>query len=284
LGETLDEAPLIISPAGQLIHSLNSKGSPLSALLAALAGTDCMLGSRTELTRTRLVRAGLLASCRQEHLAELITDPRLELLWPHCLILQPKSGARFQLSFEQLRQGYQHYEQAVRKLIANRRRGVAPEYEPDRGVQANLYSFGKELRTFIDELPPWAKAFFGNIYALPHKLLWSFEVLVAPGECDAWCAPFAIEVTREVLHRQREQLIAWIDGAAQAEALRAEKVMLAKLADGPVQFRQLVRRYSNQRRANHEPILMKIVNAGWVNLRDDELLEISPAGRAQLIA
>lgn len=284
VGETLDQTPLIFSPDGELVQTLGHTKNSLAELIATVSGVDYEVGPRSELGRTRLLRAGLFASCREEHLAAVIEDPRWQLLWPHCVILRPSTEFRLQLMIPQLREGYAAYQTAVTQLIASRRTGGGREFEPGEQVHREIYAFTKELESFANDLPPWARPFFAHIFTLPYRLLWTCEVLLVPGESGAWCLPFTIEATRQVIRRQRDLLISWIDGAAQAEAQRAKITMLRKLADGPCLFRDLSRRYSNQKKTTHQPVLMELFNENLAHLRDDGRLEITPAGRERLVA
>jgi hypothetical protein len=91
--------------------------------------------------------------------------------------------------------------------------------------------------------------------------------------------PFTLAATRQLLERQKQFLEELVADADAAEHRRARAVMLQKLSAGPCMFRDLLRKYSVQRRDVHQPVLNELVSDGLIRLRGDGYLELSEAGR-----
>ena len=128
------------------------------------------------------------------------------------------------------------------------------------------------------------RPYFRHATTLPYRLHWACISTLCRGETDEWISLFAHYATVEILRRQEAYLRSALNSVEQERHQQARIAMLRKLAGGPCLFRDLLRRYSVQKREIHEPILTELVNDGLVSLRSDGWIEISQEGRARLAA
>jgi len=101
-----------------------------------------------------------------------------------------------------------------------------------------------------------------------------------PADVDVIASAHAGHRVAEWAVCEKVQIIADALEATQRSRLDNEMItMLHKLADGPLHFRALIRKYSRQSKAIHEPVLYKLQGAGFVELGLNGLIQLTEEGR-----
>jgi hypothetical protein len=288
LQEVADGAPLIVYPDGDFLGSCltrsKERATHLRAVVSAISGSD-QASSQTGLPlgygKTQRIQASLLVTCSAEELKQAVTsdDTGVQQLLRRCVITDvPGEHVLPRLTLQQVRDGYTFYVQSVREILTARRNGLGLQFAPDDYDATTMYGYVAELRKWLDALPPRLLPYFGDALALPYRMHWTLRALLACGERRDWIVPAVIHVTRWLLERQRALLSSLLADAVHDEHKEARAKMLAKLAVGPCLFRDLLRKYSVQRRNLHEPILNELLQESLVQLREDGLLELTPEG------
>ena len=211
-------------------------------------------------------------------------NPVIQNLLRHSVLLTPSTTSTpCNMSSNNLKVGYQRYYTAVKAVLQARRGGTGFRLALKPVVIQTFQELCRELQNWFQQLPAGVKPFFSEVLSLPFRLHWAFTATLHPLESDEWVLPFTLSTTWQALTRQRDLLQSMITDA-EAEAQRQAGVtMLWKLADQPLTFRDLLRRYGLQRRDLHEPVLRELITQGFV-CSHNGLLEISPQGRSQLAA
>ena len=282
--EVLDASPLI-TYGDELFSRLGQKRvgktSLVSHLSAAVSGCDQRFDrdQRIGPGRIELVKAHVLITSTRDQLSDALAADVFSAILRRSLLLDIQ-GSPDEVPAENIRYGYSTYYHAIKEVLDARRRGTGLRLAVKPEVASALHDLTGELHDWWEAVPGRLQPFFADILSLPYRLHWAFLATLASRESDQWVLPFTISTTRELLERQMHLLEELITSGEVDEHHRARVIMLKKLSDGPCLFRSLLRRYSNQRRDVHEPVLNELVQDGLIHLRDDGYLELSEAGRA----
>lgn len=271
-----------------LLAKLSTKGpTPFATRIVAAAttGSDQFIerGRQDGPGRIDTLRAHLLITAGREQIRDALAADHsvLQSLLQNCVFVDPtREGPGKTLDKNGLRAGYEAYLHAVKAVVTARRNGAGYQIEAKPEILTYVDAVTDRIRTWCDDLPPRLRPYFSDSLSLPYRLCWAFSVTRTMGESNDWMLPFLWHVVQSKLWRQRRFLEKQMLAAEAAAQDRARQVMLQKLASiGPCVVRDLLRRYSNQRRILHQPVLDALVNEGKVRLRDDGRLELADAGR-----
>ena len=226
-----------------------------------------------------MVKANLFISASRDEIATALSsdDPGGRRLLQACIFaLSPRDPYRFQLKPEYLRPGYTAYCAGVDKLLGLRRNGSSYSVDFKTDLSKRVEHSATMIRNWCVDLPPRLQPYFAHTSSLPHRVAWALLATLCPGEDDQWIAPFIQFFIDHVLTTQKDFLEAQMLAAEDAREQHARQVMLQKLASsGPCLLRVLLRRYSNQRRELHQPVLDSLVSEGLVRRREDGRLELA---------
>jgi len=294
MDEVLDRWPLILDPAGRMFAELlknkaPAKGQPgLAALIAAaLLGHDSIFANvdgRYGPGRAEVVKAHFFSTCsRQQFLDALDSDnPDVQHILQHSVIVDADASIPTgkKMVLQDMQWGYANFYERVKQDLNARRAGTGLQYKLQPQEAQALHDFSGELRDWCGNLPEALRPFFRDILSLPYRIHWAILTSLCRSESDRWCLPFTLHATRALLEGQRKVLAETLTAADHQEHERARLAMMLKLLDEPLMFRDLLRRYSLQRRDVHQPVLNELLGEGLVRLRDEDgLLELTDEGR-----
>lgn len=224
------------------------------------------------------LKAHLFISTSHEALAAALAaeDPDLQRLLQSCVFALPsRDPYPFTLKPDHLRAGYEAFTGAVNKVLGIRRNGSGHRVVFKAGLSEQIAQIAASTRNWCAGQPPRLQPYFAHAGSLPYRLAWAFLTALCPGESDGWVVPFVGATAVHVLRTRRKFLEAQMLAVEATRERQAREVMLQKLARGPCLWRELVRRYSIQRRELHQPVLDALMNEGAVRQRDDGCLELT---------
>ena len=263
LNECADHAPLVIT------------GFPTVALAETLAqdcrGTDRIF--EADQGSIQVVHPRLLLHCT---LAQLQAEFRARNpLLNNILITAPAQEARRTVPLEHRRQAVQKYIAGIRECIRSRYSGSGIRYEISDQVAGYMFDAGAEIDDMVRGFAPEIRPFLCDASSLPMRLLWAYNLFKLGGNSMHYVG--AAETAKSIVKRSADLLSSMVLSVHDD----AEVIMLSKLNENPQPFRGLVRRYSRQSRAVHEPVLGRLVQKGFVREMGD-VLHISDSGREHL--
>jgi hypothetical protein len=284
LVEALDRSPLLAFPHGALMAQLirRRRGQEVTEYLQrvvdAVSGCDEFFAGKSGLGHIEAVRAKLFATCTRRHLEQALQsdDDLVSRLLHTCIVVDVENASPGAGDENWVRTGYLQYREAIKKVILARRSGQGMRFSLSTPAAAHLRRMGNELSTWVQKLPEPLHPHYRNVLTLPHSVFWT---LLATNHGmrrydEALCRG-AIRIVVWTIRRQRQLLESLLQSAALSERDRSRERMLAKLRERPCTFRDLLRRYASQRKEDHEPVLMALVNEGRIRLGDDGLLRIA---------
>ena len=280
------DAEALVWTDGSIFHPQRAprlaRGStvPAGELLAATRGCDRYIERDKQLGPGRLdpVKANLFVSTSRDLVTAALSseDPDVRRLLQTCVFVLPsRDPSPINLKPEYMRAGYEAFYGAVNTVLGLRRNGGGLRLAFKAELSEQIEQSATGTRHWCSTLPPRLQPHFAQITSLPYRLAWACLATLYPGENDHWVAPFVRATVRHVLNKQKEFLEEQMLAAEVATAQRAREVMLRKLARGPCLWRELLRRYSIQRRELHQPVLDALMNEGAVRQRDDGCLELT---------
>jgi hypothetical protein len=145
-------------------------------------------------------------------------------------------------------------------------------YSIQDNVAEYLENAAAEIDIFVRALVPEIQLYLRDASSLPMRLLWSFTLFAMQSDVDIHVG--AVATAKSILAKSATLL----ESLARVGHDEAEVVMLGKLSEKPQPFRGLVRRYSVQHRAVHEPVLGRLLQKGYVRELGD-LLHVTEPGR-----
>jgi hypothetical protein len=282
--EVLDRAPLLAFPDGDLMAQLirRRRGQDvteyLHRIVDSVSGCDEFFAGKSGLGHIEAVRAKLFATCTRRHLEQALQsdDDLVSRLLHTCIVVDVENSSPGAGDENSVRTGFQQYREAVKKVLLARRSGQGMRFSLSAPAAAHLRRMGNELSAWVQKLPGPLRPHYRNVLTLPHSVFWTL-LATNPGmyrRDEALCLG-AIRIVVWTIRRQRQLLESLLQSAALSERDRSRERMLAKLRERPCTFRDLLRRYASQRKEDHEPVLMELVNEGRIRLGDDGLLRIA---------
>jgi hypothetical protein len=236
--------------------------------------------------RIEMYRGHLFASATKEVIREVLTGYNTSRqVLQHCLLLDtaalPPGKAR--MDWDKVRLGYSWYYDCVKRILNARRNGGGLQWRLTPVAAEQLHEFTGELNDWSSALSEPLKPFFADLLSFSYRLYWACATTEV-GQDSEWVLPFTIETTRKFVEHQKVFLNELIEAAETNEHRKARVTMLRKLSERACIFRDLLRRYSVQRRDVHEPVLNDLISEGLIRLRHDGLLELSDKGKEELAA
>ena len=250
-------------------------------LIAAATGCDRFVerGKQAGPGTLDAIKVNLFVSTGRDVITDALVNgtPDVQRLLQNCVFTLPTSEpCPINLKPEFVRAGYEGYVSAVEKVLGTRRNGGGLRLAFKAELSEQIEQSAASTRNWCGVLPPKLQPFFARMGSLPHRLAWACLASLCPGESDRWVAPFVRATVRHVLTMQKEFLEEQMLAAEVAKEQRAREIMLHKLAaSGPCLVRELMRRYANQRRALHQPVLDALINEGQIRRREDGRLELA---------
>ena len=270
----------------QLVVKPSAKGPPPFAAHLAMAAVGCDQPIERDPHegpgRIDTVEAHLLITTGRGQVRDALAanDETLQRLLYTCTFVDPpREVPAVTLNMDEVRLGYEAYLRAVKAVLHARRQGPGYQVAPAPEIHAQIAPLTAKIRTWCDDLPPRLQPFFARSLSLPYRLYWALMVTRSPGETSQGLIPFLFHAVQKHLMRQKKFLEEALLAAEAAERESARQVMIEKLASGPCLLRELLRRYSVQRRAVHQPVLDALIHDGVVQQRDDGRLELCGARR-----
>ena len=264
LQECADRSPFVFT-----------EGFPAPALATALA-QDCAGGDHIfegPQGSIEKVHSRLLISCKNKQLQTEFRarNPILD----HVLIAGPSRGEKRTIGIEQRRQAESKYVVAIKESIRSRHCGSGVTFAVKDHVAEFMDNAAAEIDTWVCGLDSSIRPYLCDASSLPMRLLWSFTLFAIPSDSQLHIG--AVETARAILCKSATLL----ESLARAGYDDEEIVMLGKLNEKPQPFRGLVRRYSRQQRAVHEPVLGRLMGKGYV-AETNNLLQVTEPGREHL--
>ena len=233
------------------------------------------------------IQAHLLVTTTRDQIGEALAaanDP-VQCLMRHSVMLEPStSRPNVTMEIQNLKWGYNAFYRTIKEVLDARRSGEGFQLSCKPEVLAALHALTRELQDWCGALPAHLQPYFAGTLSLPYRLHWAFIATLAPREGDEWVLPFTMAATRKILERQRVFLDEILATAETEERRRTRVAMLWKLADKPLAMRELVRRFSVQKREVHEPVVSELVGDGLIVRHVDGRLELTPEGRREMAA
>jgi len=264
LQECADRSPFVFT-----------EGFPAPALATALA-QDCAGGDHIfegPQGSIETVHSRLLLRCDPKQLQSEFRA-RNPLL-AHALIIAPTHGEKRAITLDHRKQAMAKYVSGIKECIRSRHCGSGVTYSIRDDVAEYMENSAAEIDDFVRGLASEIQPYLRDTSSLPMRLLWAFTLFATQSDTNLHVG--AAETAKAILSKSA----ALLTSLARAGYDDEEVVMLAKLSEKPQPFRGLVRRYSRQKRALHEPVLGRLVRKGYVRELGD-LLHVTAPGREHL--
>lgn len=288
LADCLDHHALVYDPAGAMITDVlgggrggrDAESSVERVARQQGAGSDHMAAQHPGdgpgcLAR---VRTPYLARLEEDHLGRALNHPVTGQLLGSCLIVSPNPSRSKTSEYAAVRHRIGEIQTLVTALMHTRWRGndlsFAVEVDDPQCI-----GLTESYDSRLDALPPSARPFSEGLYGLPERLMWTLHLTennrsrsVSPLtqrlalHTALWCADRHQSLIVAALEQDRVRL----RQMAMEEMLRKLQVL------GPCGFRDLVRTYSDQKKATHEPTLRLLERAGCVRTAPCNRLELIP--------
>lgn len=289
-GSTCDGSPFLFDPGGNVVinslgtdrESKNWREMLLTVLEGARSGIDLPTGPHRgeSLNNVLCTRTPFLIHLDDRQVGDLLLHPVVSRLL-EVAVLVPTAPVgqwmkpQFYSKAEEARSRYVEVAFRVLKLRSeNSGLEIVPPVDPE------LLEGMHKLEVKIDSLPDDVRKFCNGLYDLPFRLMWM--ALALDGKRDApnaltkgvllaanWCVDQQVALIKETLEMHGEQQLIR-EAIAVFERLR-------KIA--PCSLRDLLRTFSNQTKAVHEPAVNLLCDRGVV-VREGNRLDL--AGDAQL--
>ncbi|MCG8602261.1 MAG: hypothetical protein MI807_19100 [Verrucomicrobiales bacterium] len=218
----------------------------------------------------------------------VISDPKLENLLARCVLTKaspPRGGKRNAACPERIGSGYFGYRGHLQNLVSYRRQDSQDLWStlmPDKVALEFLErqrAFTEQLES-VDSSHP---AFLAAFSRLPASLLWTIMRLGSKKEVTSeqvatalYFAESAVRNHLNVLHELRSK--------SESERIQRKAAeMLRKLLEAePCSLRDLLRKYTVQRRDVHEPVLAHLIETGKVLKLESNQYRLTEEARAEL--
>lgn len=273
--EVLDSAPLFVFPDGNIFAEKNPSDH-LRAIADAVAGGD-HLRAGGGFGRVQTVKGKLFATCAEAQIAAALASKSepIQRILRHSLIVDIKEETVPILDTATVRNGYHRYREAVTEIYSSRRTGYGVTLEA-ASTAASMSAFINELAQMHAKFTEEYKPYFPNLLTLPYRVLWALLAVQQNTTYINELCEGAIHICCWTINQQIALLDKMLAQGAMNAREQQRQTMLGKL-EKPCSMRELLRRYPNQRKALHEPILLELLNDGLVCRENNGLLHL--AGR-----
>lgn len=278
INEVHDRALLVVDRDGSLLESLFHEGASSKITQARRIMLRTVTGGDETFPAFRknqgpgsiqTVTGSLLASIPMETFRELVPGDGpndMKKLLRHTLLTGPNGeesypGCKADAYFV----GYKNYRDCLKMALEARRSGRGFTLKLDAASQKKFLALQAEFIERIEQAPASLKQYVGHLWNLPSAICWSLMTVLLPDEKADWCMDSALHLANHALDRHLLLLQSVVTHQANAELeYRAAKMLAHILRMEPCNFRDVMRCYSKQTKALHEPVLDYLISEGKV--------------------
>jgi hypothetical protein len=246
-------------------------------LADALVGADFVVENpkNTGASKVHGLHVALYASVSVRQLTGALGGPApLQELLGQCWIVDPSWKAHFwqRPDLNCIRSGCQAYAEAVRLIYGSRHWEKGLKFTVTDETHQELLNGIRVLETEIESnVPAEYLTLISGWRSLPYRILWTIYALNASyGACEG-AVRTAVYMSRWTVNNQVALVRGIVDAENRRRELQKRKEMLDKFkGEGSMTFRELARRYPDQRRSVHEPTLQALLDEGAIVVDNNE--------------
>ena len=218
----------------------------------------------------------------------MISDPNLESLLAGSVLTKaspPRGGKGNAVCPERIGSGYFSYRVHLQHLVSYRRQdsqGLWSTLMPDKVA----FEFLERQRAFTEQLESVNSshpAFLAAFSRLPASLLWTITRLESKKEVTSAQVATAMYFAESAVRNHLNALQEFQSRSESERIQRKAAEMLRKLLEAePCSLRDLLRKYTVQRRDVHEPVLNHLLETGKVLKLESNQYRLTEEARAEL--
>lgn len=262
-------SPLIVDSNGSLIKSAVSRAdNSATRIIESLLSGRLFRGDNTETSCILEGGEGVLFSVTSSDVIAGIANSSIASdIYGHSLLSSscPTSGSPMTDSVETVEAGYDTFRKAVRNIVRFRRRDLLGICLQLKNSDAALFfdrlrQFSSEILEVDEHLRKYASKFVG----LPASILWALKMSDQELRLPE-LIPTSFHLAGYAMHHH----LTLIKSAADSENSRLDshhaEAIIKKLQEiAPCTFRDLVRKFADQKKDTHQPVLERLIETGKV--------------------
>ena len=279
-------SPLVLDADGHLLsgtfgRSRNNKTAEVVEGLLSGRMTHTAGGSIVSPSR-----GSLFSIINRDRFAELITTSELSAYLSRTLLMDTtyqEATKEGQCDVEMVKLGYDQYRKAVKDVLRVRRLD-APGVAPILGGETaeRFFHAQREFQEKLEKVEVGLLPYAACFAHLPATMLWALEHL-CPQQNPVALIPTALYLSEVAMRNHLDIIQQALESGKQQKLEERGETMLRKLHQHePCRFRDLYRKFDNQKKSFHEPVLEYLIGTDRVQQSKTGLLRLTDRARGEL--
>lgn len=279
-------SPLVLDADGHLLsetfgRSRNSKTAEEIKRLLSGRVTQTVGGGIVSPSR-----GSLFSIINRNRFAELIATSELSTYLSRMLFMDPtyqEATKEDHCDVEMVKLGYDQYRKAVKDVLRVRRLD-APGVAPILGEEAakQFFRAQREFQEKLEKVEVGLRPYAACFVHLPATMLWALEHLCPERNCVT-LVPTALYLSEVAMGNHLDIIQEALKAGKQQKLEERGEAMLRKLHQyEPCRFRDLYRKFDNQKKSFHEPVLEYLIGTDRVQQAETGLLRLTDRARGEL--